>query len=316
MKIEAVLRALSKLRRAGTKYGIAPHKPILLLTLLDLMDSGIVTENRFYVNSDLVGAFHENWALLVNTGHQEDFTQPFYYLQNDKIDRSKFWHLLPKPGYSIQAHIKNIFILSEVLDYASFSGELFLLLVYSKNREIIREFLLETYFPGLRAGYFESKNSGESYLKSLDSYVLNEVPVIQKLKVAEEEIVYVRNGVFKKWVPKVYQHTCAISKMKLVSTFGYSLIDACHIRPFADNQDDRVSNGIALCPNLHRAFDRGLISIDSDYKVIVSDQIVENKSHPYGLEKLKGTQILLPSEKHLWPDQSNLEWHRKNRFSK
>ena len=315
MKLEVVLRGFSKLRRAGTKYGIAPHKPVLLLTFLDLLDSGIVSENKFYVNSDLVGTFHENWSLLVYTGHQEDFTQPFYYLQNDKIERKNFWFLIPKPSHSIQAHIKNIYTLSEVLDYAYFSEDLFLVLAEPENRQIIRKFILETYFPGLKEGFLKGKKSTDSYLKSIDSYILNEIPVVQRLKVAEEEIIYVRNGAFKKWIPKIYQNTCAITKMKLVSTFGYSLIDACHIRPFSENQDDRVINGIALCPNLHRAFDRGLVSIDSDYKVMVTDQIQEDKSNPYSLQILKGTKILLPSEKHLWPDQDNLEWHRVNRFS-
>ncbi|HCB44924.1 MAG TPA: restriction endonuclease [Algoriphagus sp.] len=307
MKLEVVLRDINRLRRAGTRYGKAPHKPILFLTFLDLFDSGIVTENKIYVNSDLVGIFHENWSLLVYTGHQEDFTQPFYYLQNDKIDKKNFWFLLAKPGYSIQSHIKNIYTLSEVLNFAHFSDDLFLLLTDYENRQIIRNHILETFFPGLRHGFLKEKKSDSTYLKSIDSYVLNEIPAVKRLKVAEEEMVYVRNGTFKKWVPKIYQNTCAISKMKLVSTYGYNLIDACHIRPFADNQDDRVTNGIALCPNLHRAFDRGLISIDSNYKVLVSDQIIEDKSHPYGLESLKGTQILLPSEKHLRPDQDNLE---------
>lgn len=316
MKLEVVLRDLSSLRRAGTKYGKAPHKPVLLLTILDLFDSGIISDNKIYVNSDLVGTFHENWALLVYTGHQEDFTQPFYFLQNDKIDSNNFWHLLPKPGYSIQAHIKNIYTLSEVLNFAYFSEELFQLLTEFRDRQILREFLLETYFPGLKDDFLKSRNSKSSYLKSIDSYVLNEIPVVEKLQVAEEEIVYVRNGAFKKWIPKIYQNTCAISRMKLVSTFGYSLIDACHIRPFSDNQDDRVTNGIALCPNLHRAFDRGLISIDQDYKVLVTDQIQEDISNPYGLQILRGRKILLPTEKHLWPDQENLEWHRIKCFSK
>lgn len=311
MKLEVVLRDISSLRRAGTKYGKAPHKPILLLTFLDLMDSGIVSENKIFVNSDLVGTFHENWALLVYTGHQEDFTQPFYYLQNDKIERKNFWYLMPKPGYSIQAHIKNIYTLSEVLNFAYFSDDLFLILSDFNNRQIVREFILDAYFPGMKSEYLKGKNSKSSYLKSIDSYVLNEAHTIQRLKVAEEEMVYVRNGTFKKWIPKIYQNTCAISRMRLVSTFGYSLIDACHIRPFSDNQDDRVTNGIALCPNLHRAFDRGLISIDQDFKVLVTDQIQEDKSNPYGIEKLKGKKILLPSEKHLWPDQENLEWHRE-----
>jgi putative restriction endonuclease len=47
---------------------------------------------------------------------------------------------------------------------------------------------------------------------------------------------------------------------------------------------------------------------------MVSYQIIADTTNPYGLEKLKGTKILLPSEKHLWPDQNNLEWHRKKWF--
>ncbi|MFC4198185.1 HNH endonuclease [Pedobacter jamesrossensis] len=31
--------------------------------------------------------------------------------------------------------------------------------------------------------------------------------------------------------------------------------------PFNVSHNDKVTNGIALCPNLHRAFDRGLVSI-------------------------------------------------------
>jgi putative restriction endonuclease len=93
-------------------------------------------------------------------------------------------------------------------------------------------------------------------------------------------------------------------------------LDACHIIPFSKNQDDRVTNGLALCPNLHRAFDRGLISIDADYKVIVSDQIMEDQSHPYGLTHFIGRRILLPSERHHQPAQENLEWHRLSTFSK
>lgn len=316
MELEVVLRDISKVRRAGTKYGKAPHKPILLLTFLDLLDSGIVLENRINVNSDLVGTFHENWSLLVYTGHQEDFTQPFYYLQNDKIDRKAFWFLQPKSGFSIQAHIKNIYTLSNVLNYAYFSEDLFIVLSDFNNRQIIRQFILDNFFSGLKEDFLKGKKSSSSYLKSIDSYVLNEIPAVQRLRVAEEEMIYVRNGAFKKWIPKIYQNTCAISRMKLVSTFGYSLIDACHIRPFSDNQDDKVTNGIALCPNLHRAFDRGLIGIDSDYKVLVSDQIFEDKTHPYGLEKLRGLKILLPKEKHLRPNMENLEWHRKEIFSK
>ncbi len=308
------IKDFSKLNRGSTKFGKAPHKPILLLTLLDLMDQGEGFENKFFVNAELVGSFHENWSLLVRTGHQEDFTQPFYYLQNDRLGGLPFWKLFPKPGYSIQSHIKSIHVLSEILEFASFSEELFVYLKNFENRSVLRRFILETYFGELIEFYYSSKQTENSYLVKMEGYILNEISAVQKLMVAEEEIIYVRNGIFKKWVPRIYQNTCAISGMRLVSTFGYNLIDACHIVPFSESQDDRVTNGIALCPNLHRAFDRGLISINGECKVIVSNQIQENISHPYGLSKLNGIKVLLPSEKHHYPDQENLEWHRKSVF--
>ena len=38
-----------------------------------------------------------------------------------------------------------------------------------------------------------------------------------------------------------------------------------------------ISNGISLSPNLHRAFDRGLITINADYVVRISPVIKENE---------------------------------------
>lgn len=57
------------------------------------------------------------------------------------------------------------------------------------------------------------------------------------------------------------------------------MIDACHIVPFSESYNDIVTNGIALCPNLHRAFDSGLISIDENYKVIVSNTFIEERNN-------------------------------------
>ncbi|WP_433862857.1 HNH endonuclease [Sphingobacterium thalpophilum] len=94
------------------------------------------------------------------------------------------------------------------------------------------------------------------------------------------------------------------------STFKYNFIDACHIVPFAVTHVDRVTNGFALCPNLHRAFDKGLVSIDQDYRIMVSDHIDEQAEHPYCLSKLRGKPILLPQDHRYYPSQENLGWHR------
>ncbi|EOR95927.1 hypothetical protein ADIARSV_0877 [Arcticibacter svalbardensis MN12-7] len=71
--------------------------------------------------------------------------------------------------------------------------------------------------------------------------------------------------------------------MRLESTFGHSFIDACHIMPFSVSHDDIVNNGLALCPNLHRAFDRGLITIESAYSIVTSKHINEDIINAYSL---------------------------------
>lgn len=105
-EIEPYINAFNRLKRGVTKYGLAPHKPVLLLTLVELIDKGLVPENRFEINVDLVGLFQENWRLLVNTTHQPDFIQPFYYLQSDKAKGQPFWTLHSYPGFQINAYIK------------------------------------------------------------------------------------------------------------------------------------------------------------------------------------------------------------------
>jgi putative restriction endonuclease len=152
-------------------------------------------------------------------------------------------------------------------------------------------------------------------MNDLENYVLNEPEVkYGNIKMETEEDEFVRGGLFKKLVPMVYNATCCITGMQLQSSFGHSFIDVCHIMPFSISHNDQVNNGIALCPNLHRAFDRGLISIDTDYRVLISAHLIENADHPYGLKQLGGTEIRLPQGERYYPGRDNLEWHRGNVF--
>jgi putative restriction endonuclease len=274
LPLDKYLSKLTHLNRANTVYGKAPHKPVLLISIIELIEKGFISGNRIYVNADLVGVFQENWRLLVNTIHQSDFTQPFFYLQSEKVEGQQIWFLQPKLGCQINAHVKSVNRLIEVLDYGCFSEELYSLFIDPKSRKIIKTVLLDTYFPETKANFIQSKAKGEGYIHDLADFILNEQEAQYKRIIVEtEEDVFVRGGLFKKLVPKVYDSTCSFSGMRLESTFAHSFIDACHIVPFSITHEDKVSNGIALCPNLHRAFDRGLVSISNDYKILISNHI-------------------------------------------
>lgn len=313
--LDRYLHKLARLNQAPTAYGKAPHKPVLLISVIDLIEQGVVTANRIYVDTDLVAMFQENWRLLVNTPHQPDFTQPFYYMQSEKTEGERLWFLQTKPGCQINGHIKSVVRLAQIIEYAFLSSDLYLLLTNQTTRNLIKKVLLDTYFPISKAKYVESKSMGRGYVHEMEAYLLNEPDVHYKtVRIETEEDVFVRGGVFKKLVPKVYDSTCSFTGMRLESTFGYNFIDACHIVPFSVSQNDKVNNGIALCPNLHRAFDRGLITIDNSYRIVVSSHIAEVEDHPYSLRNLDGRKIRLPFSSRHYPALENLDWHRKEIF--
>ncbi len=239
-------------------------------------------------------------------------------MQSEQAEGQPLWQLLVKPGNQINAHIKSVNTLISVLAYGSFAPPLFVLLLNAVNRQVLLNALLQTYFAPLRMAYLRAKATGQDYLAELQHYVLNEPEVTYKTlapPVTEEE-VFVRSGLFKNLITKGYNHTCCITGMRLESTFGHTLIDACHIEPFSLNGNDQVTNGLALCPNLHRAFDRGLISVDEHYRVITSPHLHEDHAHPYSLGQLHGQPLHLPAHQHYRPAQEHLEWHRGNVFKR
>jgi putative restriction endonuclease len=308
--LKLYIKKFRKLRQGITKYGKAPHKPILLITLIELFEKEGIEENKIYISPELVGMFKENFSLLVKTGHKADFFLPFYYLSGEG-----FWNLKTNAGPNLKVYISSFKSLNEVVAYGCLSEDLFLLLLNSENRKILKTVLLDYYFSESKVDYLKAKQ-GSGYIQNLEKYLLNESTVSYSLtsKEADEEEQFIRGGLFKKLVPQVYNHTCCISGMRLVSNHGFSMVDACHIVPFSISKDDKVTNGLALCPNLHRAFDRGLITIDATLKVLISDTIAEEPGNIYALRNLEGKILNLPFGKIHYPSTNNLSWHRQHIF--
>ncbi|RDV16891.1 restriction endonuclease [Pontibacter diazotrophicus] len=307
--LNTYLKKFTRLRQGVTKYGKAPHKPVLLLSFIELFEKREITDNMVYISPELVALFKETFALLVRTAHTSDFSLPFYHLTAEG-----FWTVRTKVGTALNVHIKSINTLNEVVDYGCFADDLYSLLTNTESRNILKTVLLDHYFPNTKSEYLKTKQGG--YIQNLQSYLLNESPAGYALALTDtdEEELFIRGGLFKKLVPQVYNHTCCISGMRLVSNHGFSMIDACHIVPFSLSKDDKINNGLALCPNLHRAFDRGLISVDERLTVLVSDAIAEDTTNNYALRHLKRKPLTLPFGAKHYPEAGNLAWHRQHVF--
>jgi putative restriction endonuclease len=309
--LEYYVRKLNRLNVDRSKGSPAPHKPVLLLSIIQSIECNEILENRIYITSTLVARFKDNWHQLVkNSKFTSNFSLPFYHLQSEK-----FWFLKTLIGREIQLtnsrSIKSFSHLREVVDYAFLDQALFDYLIESTSRQILKETLLKTYFHI----YSYPSEVEISLVAEIKNEMLEETPSLYKTKAEtfDDEEVFIRSGIFKKIVPQIYNYSCCISAMRIIATREVQMIDACHIVPFSDSHDDTISNGISLCPNLHRAFDRGLISIDQNYRVIVSESFSESEKD-YSIRNFSGKQILLPIHKKYLPSLENLSWHQMNIF--
>jgi putative restriction endonuclease len=309
--LKKYLTKFGKLRRADTPYGKAPHQPVFLLTIIEEIEKNDILTNEIRITPEMVALFKENFALLCNAGHNANFFLPFNHLD------SSFWHIKPHEGQQLNAPIRGFKGLQEVVDYGYFAEDLFDLLMQPVSRDYLKQCLLDTYFADKKAEFLRIKYGGGGYLAHLEKYLLNEStdnPTALLMDADEEK--FVRGGLFKKLVPQVYNSTCCFSGMRLISSFGFSMIDACHIIPFSVSQNDKVSNGIALCPTLHRAFDRGLLAVDLQFTIAVSPHFAEDAAHDYSLKKLAGKRIMLPFGDVHQPLKENFGWHWKRVFKK
>ena len=122
--------------------------------------------------------------------------------------------------------------------------------------------------------YGAESNLAEILTKAV---ALEEIPVqdISRLAADRKRIVknisrYSRNAKFRKLVLGAYDNRCAVTRTQL------RLVEAAHILPVpSGDSSDHVTNGIALSPTVHRAYDNCLIFLDEDCYIRLNNAKVE-----------------------------------------
>jgi len=315
--MESIIKQLTSLRRGNTDYGLAPHKPILLLAVIESFEEGEIEHNWIEITEALLTRFYDLWKLLVKTRNTPNFSLPFYHLSNEK---GGFWKLIEYPGKSLPLtksnSIKSFSALKEVVLAAKLSEEFYYAILDNTSRKVIQQAILESYFPGQSLIKAETTRR---YSEEIEAQILYDPSenyarkVVQQFKeetveaIEEERIL--RSHIFRKAVLYVYDKQCAISGLKIESSKQTLLVDACHIVPFAKTYDDTIHNGIALSPTFHRAFDSGLIAISNNFKVLVHSQL-KDLNPSVGLRQYEQKPILLPKDEKFYPSLDRLEAHR------
>ena len=101
---------------------------------------------------------------------------------------------------------------------------------------------------------------------------------------------------FRRTVLSAYNNTCCVTGLNIPS-----LLQASHIKPWADsdprNERTNPKNGFCFNSLHHNAFDIGLISIDTNYQLIVSKSAKDAYSNQIFKDffvKYEGKRIALP----------------------
>ena len=117
---------------------------------------------------------------------------------------------------------------------------------------------------------------------------------------------------FRRTVLATYQSRCCITGNPVPE-----LLRASHIIPWAESEELRLkpTNGLCLSATFDTAFDRGLITFDENYQLLIGSRISEflpDEELERTFQSREGKTIVLP-EKNL-PSQEALEWHRSHLF--
>lgn len=114
---------------------------------------------------------------------------------------------------------------------------------------------------------------------------------------------------FRVLVTDAYHRRCALTSSPILP-----VLDAAHIKPFAEEGPHDVRNGILLRQDVHTLFDRGYITVTPDYRVEVSRRIKEEFENGHEYYATHGTLIQLPERADLRPSRDFLEWHNEARY--
>ena len=147
--------------------------------------------------------------------------------------------------------------------------------------------------------------------KSIQAEILKD---IQKTELKRNVKVRLVQNFFRETVLASYDFACAFCLLSVPE-----MLNASHIIPWSKSKLRRVDprNGLSLCTLHDRAFDRGLISIDKDNCVIISNKLKPKRKcrmFKVGFREMNGKRIKMPDR--FLPDQIALDYHRDEIFLK
>jgi putative restriction endonuclease len=307
------LGRLYSLRRDKRGDHERPHKPVLLLSILDLLDRRVIRENAVPFSDDLVATFKRYFAVVKRHDDKPTIENPFYFLAGDK-----FWQVTPqgakeplyREGYASGA--PGVAQLRRQSAIGRFDPGLWALMADPLARHQLREALIARYFPEDR-DKLAALVMGTRLTRPAETF-----SPLEAEKALREELPPGRDAAFRRTILEVYDYRCAACGIRVLLDHVVSLVEAAHLIPFGESRNDKPTNGMALCPNHHWAMDRHLIAPCPDTKRragiwrVNGERLDDRIEGQRDLVALAGKAVIPPSEEKFYPGLESLRWREEH----
>ena len=162
-------------------------------------------------------------------------------------------------------------------------------------------------------GYVLDTEDGKTLWERLQLRDQGTIDRVQDGAVAEPfspATVQARRGqaAFKAMVADNYKRQCAVSREKTLP-----VLEAAHIRPYAQEPNHSIKNGLLLRRDIHTLFDRGYVTVSPEYEFLVSRRLGREFGNGRIYYELEGRNIGQDSPVIL-PDPEMLGWHNEKVF--
>ena len=123
-----------------------PHKAVLLLSILTLVENGIITENKIHLDKTIANTFASTWENYLHNNKIPSVWIPFWYMKSEP-----FWHFKALADENILQNLlcfaghPSVGQMRSVIRYAYVDEQLFSLIQEKKELLKLKEALIDTY---------------------------------------------------------------------------------------------------------------------------------------------------------------------------
>jgi len=162
--------------------------------------------------------------------------------------------------------------------------------IWSKVEILLDKYLHHSETKEGESQFFVDESHGPNYISS----VLNKVRIGQ--------------GAFRVLITDAYSRRCSITGEKTLP-----VLEAAHIKPYAESGPHLISNGLLLRSDIHKLFDGGYLTVTNELKVEVSARIKEEFQNGKEYYQYHGKNLLITPNRDIHkPNKKYIDWHNSN----